>query len=427
MSSHHLSELDSTTDSVASSPRSEHHAPHDAHTRVRFMCSFGGKILPRPHDNQLRYVGGDTRIVAVHRSTSFSALLTKLSKLAGIGNVSVKYQLPNEDLDALISVTTDEDLENMMEEYDRLAQNQNPRLARLRLFLFAKGDDSRASSINSLLDGSVNREHWFFDALNGGTNAPGLERNRSEASSIVSEVPDYLFGLDNSDEAQPRDPKLRTRHHLLHENVSVSDPGSPAPVVSSSPFCSTSSAPIVPSMPDLPPVKTKPDNPEPVSESKQSQTESFMEQPVSQPTAYSGSPMWHYVQDSHYSVPPVQQQIPVYYVPGTVQPGNPQVQQVQIRAQYVQQYPISTGQIPVGYHQPVPGMSQVYRPVAPMDPYDPALRMAADGVKQPVYYGVRNAGPVPVYPGMMVQSGSGEELGRSGSDMAPGRISQSGQ
>ncbi|XVF40617.1 hypothetical protein PTKIN_Ptkin01aG0128500 [Pterospermum kingtungense] len=425
MSSHHLSELDSTTDSVASSPRSEHHASHDTHTRVRFMCSFGGKILPRPHDNQLRYVGGDTRIVAVHRSTSLSALLNKLSKLSGIGNVSVKYQLPNEDLDALISVTTDEDLENMMEEYDRLAQNQNPRLARLRLFLFSKGDDSRASSISSLLDGSVNREHWFFDALNSGANASGLERGRSEASSIVSEVPDYLFGLDNSDEAQSRDPKLRTRQ-LLHENVS--DPGSPAPVVSFSPFCSTSSAPIVPSMPDLPPVKTKPDDPELVLESKQNQKESVMEQPVSQPTAYSGSPMWHYVSDSQYSAPAVQQ-IPVYYVPGPVQPGNPQVQvqPVPIRAQYVQQYPTSVGQLPVGYHRQVPGVGQIYRPVAPMDPYDPAARVTAppDGIKQPIYYGVRNVGPMPVYPGMVVPGG--DELGRSGSDMTQGRLSQSGQ
>ncbi|KDO75680.1 hypothetical protein CISIN_1g045565mg [Citrus sinensis] len=83
MTSLHPSELESgTTDSVTSSPRSEHQ--HDLHlTRVRFMCSFGGKILPRPHDNQLRYVGGDTRIVAVHRSSTFSTLLTKLSKLAG--------------------------------------------------------------------------------------------------------------------------------------------------------------------------------------------------------------------------------------------------------------------------------------------------------------------------------------------------------
>ncbi|KAB2082089.1 hypothetical protein ES319_A05G174800v1 [Gossypium barbadense] len=418
MSSHHLSEIDSTTDSVASSPRSEHLAPNDAHTRVRFMCSFGGKILPRPHDNQLCYMGGDTRIVAVHRSTSFSAFLTKLSKLSGIVNVSVKYQLPNEDLDALISVTTDEDLENMMEEYDRLAQNHNPRLARLRVFLFSKGDDdSRPSSINSLMDGSVNREHWFFDALNS-----GLERGRSEASSVVSEVPDYLIGMENSDEGQPRDPKLRTRQ-LLHEDVSVSDTGSPAPDVSS-PFCSTSSAPTVPSMPHLPPVKTRPDKTEQVMESKQSQTECFLEQPILHPTAYSGNPMWHYVSDSHYSAPPVQQ-IPVYYVPGPAQSANVQLQPVQIQTQCVQQYPVPAGQIPIGYHQPAPGVGQAYRPVTSLDPYDPTLRVVPDGVNQPVYYGVRGSGPVPVYPGMAPQGG--EELARSGLDMTPGRAPHSGQ
>ncbi|BFG41323.1 hypothetical protein CerSpe_275970 [Prunus speciosa] len=30
--------------------------------KVKFMCSYGGKILPRPHDNQLCYVGGETKI-----------------------------------------------------------------------------------------------------------------------------------------------------------------------------------------------------------------------------------------------------------------------------------------------------------------------------------------------------------------------------
>ncbi|KAE8659742.1 putative cyclin-D6-1-like [Hibiscus syriacus] len=304
MSSYHLSELDSTTDSVASSPRSEHLCPQDANTRVRFMCSFGGKILPRPHDNQLCYVGGDTRIVAVHRSTPLSALLTKLSKLSG---------------------------------------NQ------------------------------INREQ-----------------------------------------------------QLLHEDVSVPYTGSLAPGVSvSTSFRSTSGAPtVLPSMPDLRPVKTKPDNTEQVLESKHSQTESFMEQPVSQPVAYSGSPMWHYIPDSHYSAPPVQQ-IPAFYVPGAAQPGIPPFQPVQIHAQYVQQYPVFAGQIPVGYHQPAPGVGQVYRPVTSVDRYDPALRVAPDGATQPVYYGVRNSGPVPVYPGMA--SHGGEELARSGSDMTPGRISQSGQ
>ncbi|TQE10162.1 hypothetical protein C1H46_004218 [Malus baccata] len=61
MASLHPSELDSAaTDSVASTPHSDH-SSHDLNSRVRFMCSFGSKILPRPHDSELRYVGGDTR------------------------------------------------------------------------------------------------------------------------------------------------------------------------------------------------------------------------------------------------------------------------------------------------------------------------------------------------------------------------------
>lgn len=394
-SSYQATELESgTTDSVASSPRGD-----DPHTRVRFMCSFGGKILPRPHDNQLRYVGGDTRIVAVHRATNYSTLLTRLSKLSGTTNVTVKYQLPNEDLDALISVTTDEDVENMLDEYDRFAQNQNPRSARLRLFLFRNSDhdSSRTSSISS-----ANRDHWFLDALNHGGSDMGLERGRSEASSIVSELPDYLFGLDNSEETltPTRDPKIRTRQL---ETVSNSDPGSPAPVVSS-PFYSTSSVPSVQAMLNLQPVKTKPDSPE--------------------PTGYPGNQVIHYISDPPYPGQAVQH-VPVYYIPGQVQPGNVPVQTVHMQAPYVPQYPIGAGQIPVGYHHP--GVGQVYgrgmRPITTsFDSYDVTGRMVSDGVNQQAFYGVKNPGIVPMYSGMMVPGG--EDLQGIGSELRPSRASQ---
>ncbi|BFG27623.1 hypothetical protein CerSpe_138970 [Prunus speciosa] len=434
MTSFHPSELDSAaTDSVSSTPGSDHPS-HDLNTRVRFMCSFGGKILPRPHDNQLRYVGGDTRIVAVHRAASFASLLTKLSKLSGLSNVTVKYQLPNEDLDALISVTTDEDVDNMIEEYDRIVHNQNPKSARLRLFLFPKGEDStvnsRSSSISSLLDGSAKRELWFLDALNSGaSNSSVLERGRSEASSIVSEVPDYLFGLDNSDETHSRGefkPKPRT---VLQDNVSASDPGSPAPVISS-PFCSTSSVPSIPSMPSLPPVKTRPDSNQ-VVETKDNHSEGFtetVELPVPQATGFSANPGVHYIPDPNYPGHVVRS-VPVYYYPGPVPPANVQVQPVPVRSQFVhQQYP---GQIPVGYHNQIPGMGQVYggglRPVGGLDPYDVSARVVSDGGvnqhQQQVYYGVRNpnAAMVSAYsPGMVVPS-SGEEWQGPGPEINMGR------
>lgn len=39
---------------------------------IKFLCSYGGKILPRFTDGELRYVGGLTRVLAVDRSISFS-------------------------------------------------------------------------------------------------------------------------------------------------------------------------------------------------------------------------------------------------------------------------------------------------------------------------------------------------------------------
>ncbi|RVW74823.1 hypothetical protein CK203_053842 [Vitis vinifera] len=44
------------------------------------------------------------------------------------GKMCLKYQLPGEDLDALISVTNDEDLEHMMLEYDRLCRPSNKQI-----------------------------------------------------------------------------------------------------------------------------------------------------------------------------------------------------------------------------------------------------------------------------------------------------------
>ncbi|CDO97352.1 unnamed protein product [Coffea canephora] len=104
-------------------------------SKVKFMCSYGGKIHPRPHDNLLSYVGGETKILAVDRNITFASLIAKLSSLCDCASVSFKYQLPGEDLDALISVTNDDDLEHMMHEYDRLYR-ASPKPARLRLFLF---------------------------------------------------------------------------------------------------------------------------------------------------------------------------------------------------------------------------------------------------------------------------------------------------
>lgn len=117
--------------------------------RFRLMCSYGGKIQQRSYDNQLSYVGNYT--LAVTRRIKFASMKATLSNLWGTG-VSFKYQLPNEDLNALVSVTNDEDMENMMAEYDRL-RKMGCRFSMMRLFVFPnKPNGSPQSSLGPLIE-----------------------------------------------------------------------------------------------------------------------------------------------------------------------------------------------------------------------------------------------------------------------------------
>lgn len=138
---------------------------------IKFLCSYGGKILPRYPDGKLRYIGGETRVLAADRSVPFSGLfsisvssairfysvsipipiprilscwtlrfgflcaelLLKLGELYGSA-VSLRCQLPTEDLDALVSITCDEDLSNLIEEYDRANRKRSDPL-KIRAFL----------------------------------------------------------------------------------------------------------------------------------------------------------------------------------------------------------------------------------------------------------------------------------------------------
>ncbi|OAY75802.1 hypothetical protein ACMD2_01334 [Ananas comosus] len=105
--------------------------------RLKLLCSYGGKILPRPLDGQLKYVGGETRVLAVPRSVSFAELKGRIGSMFEAREVAVKYQLAPEELDVLVSVTCDEDLAHMLDEYDRSCCSSSPSASpRFRLFLF---------------------------------------------------------------------------------------------------------------------------------------------------------------------------------------------------------------------------------------------------------------------------------------------------
>ncbi|KAI3771784.1 hypothetical protein L6452_02952 [Arctium lappa] len=130
--------------------------------KVKFLCSFGGKIFPRPSDGVLRYVGGDTRIISVRRDVGFNELVQKMFDSYG-RNVVIKYQLPEEDLDALVTVSRPDDLENMMDEYDKLVERSSDGSAKLRVFLFTELESSSVIRFKDLQDSGQK----YVEAVNG--------------------------------------------------------------------------------------------------------------------------------------------------------------------------------------------------------------------------------------------------------------------
>ncbi|QHO55680.1 uncharacterized protein DS421_3g67240 [Arachis hypogaea] len=93
---------------------------------IKLLCSYGGKIiLPRATDGELRYIG----------------------ELCG-SSVTLRCQLPNEDLETLISVTNDEDLTHIIEEYDR-ALSKLPHPLKIRAVLFRPKSSKKVSPATS--------------------------------------------------------------------------------------------------------------------------------------------------------------------------------------------------------------------------------------------------------------------------------------
>ncbi|KAM0939104.1 putative protein kinase TKL-Pl-6 family [Dioscorea sansibarensis] len=242
-------------------------AADDEPKKVKILCSCGGRILPRPSDSALRYVGGDTRIVSVRRDVSFSELSRKISDSFG-GPLILKYQLPDQDLDALVSVSCPEDLDNMMEEYDKLVDASPDGSAKLRAFLFSPSETDG----NPLEAGDSG--HRYIDAVNGigrrdsvasvasVTSATSATSNASHNSDTAFAATDCATNEGNS---PTLDPKLGYQEpasiHYGHPQPPPELAGAPA----------QSFVPVRPlqplsQLPPLPPSYLKPAMPVPVAQ-----------------------------------------------------------------------------------------------------------------------------------------------------------------
>ncbi|XP_074579918.1 RAF-like serine/threonine-protein kinase 24 [Curcuma longa] len=129
-------------------------------TRVKSLCSYGGKFLPRPSDGKLRYVGGDTHIIQLSKDMPWKELMERTKRMYNQTQI-IKYQLPGEEIDALVSVFCDEDLQHMIDEFIDLEYNhieQKP-----RMFLFSS-DDNAHFTLGTMEGDS---ETQFLAAING--------------------------------------------------------------------------------------------------------------------------------------------------------------------------------------------------------------------------------------------------------------------
>ncbi|KAL2463457.1 putative serine/threonine-protein kinase [Forsythia ovata] len=144
--------------------------------KMKFLCSFGGKILPRPNDGKLRYVGGETRIISIRQNLTYRELVKKTTAICNHPH-TIKYQLPCEDLDALISVSSDEDLQHLIEEYHDLERSSQ----RLRIFLESSFDSESPCSLEARTLQQSDVDYQYVVAVNGMLD-PSHRRSSSRES-----------------------------------------------------------------------------------------------------------------------------------------------------------------------------------------------------------------------------------------------------
>ncbi|CAM8995145.1 unnamed protein product [Rhodiola kirilowii] len=160
--------------------------------KMKLLCSFGGRILPRPTDGKLRYVGGETRIISIRKIYSFAELVIKTYDIFNQPHV-IKYQLPGEDLDSLISVSSDEDLQHMIEEHLEISQVEGCR--KLRVFLIPLGESESSHSFESKHT-PQNSDCQYVVAVNGVLDrSPRKSSSNQSIPSQLGNYPDYTSGV----------------------------------------------------------------------------------------------------------------------------------------------------------------------------------------------------------------------------------------
>ncbi|KAL2236369.1 UNVERIFIED_CONTAM: putative serine/threonine-protein kinase [Sesamum indicum] len=186
--------------------------------KIKLLCSFGGKILPRPSDGKLRYVGGQTRIISIFKNLSWEELV---KKTAGMCNQphTIKYQLPGEDLDALISVSSDEDLQNMIDEYNGAEKPEASQ--RLRIFLIPLSESETSYTLDVSIVQQSHIDYQYVVAVNGIAGTEPSPQKNYNAQPSDSEI----VHLMPNEECNPKYEKIFP--FPVHPSENKNAPGVP--------------------------------------------------------------------------------------------------------------------------------------------------------------------------------------------------------
>jgi len=163
--------------------------------RMKFLCNFGGRFLPRPVDGKLRYVGGEKHLIQINQGLSWQGLISKTTKLIRQAHI-VKYHLPGEQVNVLISVASDDDVHHMIDECIVLEESKE----RPTMYLFTDEDDEH--HVHFVVGGSSDEdtEAQYIALINGYRyTRPGEKLSaRGPGSASASDLDQLMFDIDDA-------------------------------------------------------------------------------------------------------------------------------------------------------------------------------------------------------------------------------------
>ncbi|CAN6199811.1 unnamed protein product [Urochloa humidicola] len=168
--------------------------PQERSTRMKFLCNFSGRFLPRPIDGKLRYVGGEKHLIQISQGMSWQELISKTTKLIRQAHI-VKYHLPGEQVNVLISVASDDDVHHMIDECIVLEESKE----RPTMYLFTDEDDEHHVHFVVGSSSDEDTEAQYIALINGyGYTGPGERLSaQGPGSTSASDLDQLMFDIDD--------------------------------------------------------------------------------------------------------------------------------------------------------------------------------------------------------------------------------------